>query len=180
MKECEKIFTQVSGQPEVISIRKLPKTVKTKQSHIRTNTMFLTKIGNWHMSKNGMKRTSLSSDRGKGSGGRDTGGRDQATPLRNPQPAKGGSRGEPMQRVATAVQTNQGRSICKPYNDNRGCKRKCPFGKAHKCDAFKRDGKPCLSTNHCRGARGNRPQGRGLHLRQQRLRLAVEPQRWRA
>jgi hypothetical protein len=41
-------------------------------------------------------------------------------------------------------------AICKPFNDARGCKKKCPQNKAHVCDAIKADGTPCLSTKHSR------------------------------
>ena len=47
------------------------------------------------------------------------------------------------------VRQYNGKPICKPYNDGRGCARTCPQGHAHVCDV-EVNGKACGFSNHCR------------------------------
>ena len=63
---------------------------------------------------------------------------------------KGGNKGGGGSVVKTAS-TFQGKTICKRYNDNRGCKGKtCPSGDKHVCDVIKDNGQPCGATKHNR------------------------------
>ena len=78
------------------------------------------------------------------------------------QPRKRGrSESPPKERkpkVAATVMTKtglhfNGREVCKPHNDPRGCTRKesqCPNKRAHVCDVLKDDGKVCGSATHTR------------------------------
>ena len=58
--------------------------------------------------------------------------------------------------VAAAVKTGlhfNGREVCKPHNDPRGCTREesqCPNKRAHVCDALNEGGKVCGSMAHTR------------------------------
>ena len=47
----------------------------------------------------------------------------------------------------------QGREVCKPFNDARGCTKQeklCPLGRIHVCDAIGDDGQICGSRAHSR------------------------------
>ena len=83
------------------------------------------------------------------------------------QPRKGGGKGKDKQnqiRVkkedfsdveykkwwTTTAYDHKNNMICKPYNDQRGCKGKCPNGHLHICDVVLESGKYCLSRAHNR------------------------------
>ena len=63
--------------------------------------------------------------------------------------------GEPNSKRQKHINHDEnGKQICKPRNDVRGCSgngKRCPNGKEHKCDVVKKDGTPCLSKTHNRG-----------------------------
>ena len=52
----------------------------------------------------------------------------------------------------TSKYDNKNGYICKPWNDPRGCKDKCPRGQTHCCDVMLSNGRICASTSHNRWA----------------------------
>jgi hypothetical protein len=55
--------------------------------------------------------------------------------------------------IITVNALTNGKSLCKRWNDQRGCtqrERDCPDGKKHACDVRKADGSACGSTQHNR------------------------------
>lgn len=51
----------------------------------------------------------------------------------------------------TAKEDHNGKGLCKPWNDKRGCVTPCPHGKKHACDVvLGRNGQACGSTAHNR------------------------------
>ena len=65
-------------------------------------------------------------------------------------PGKGGSKQlQSGSGLRTATTLPGGKSICKPWNDDRGCKGSC--SKAHSCDRIlAKTGKVCGATSHSR------------------------------
>jgi hypothetical protein len=64
-------------------------------------------------------------------------------PLKPGSPAKG--------KMATASSTSNGTKLCKSFNDNRGCKPRCPHGLVHACDVvLVKSGAACGSKDHNR------------------------------
>jgi len=53
-------------------------------------------------------------------------------------------------RWQTVSTIADGTSVCKPYNDKRGCYSRCPKGEAHCCDIRLASGKPCANRGHTR------------------------------
>ena len=51
---------------------------------------------------------------------------------------------------ATGRQNEQGKDLCKFYNDTRGCKTPCPQKKVHACDVYLATGKICGHGGHRR------------------------------
>ena len=49
----------------------------------------------------------------------------------------------PRSRWATATSTKEGAKICKKFNDRRGCKGRCPDGKANVCDVVLASSQQC-------------------------------------
>jgi hypothetical protein len=59
--------------------------------------------------------------------------------------------------------TYQNKTVCKAWNDNRGCKsseKDCPQRRLHMCDIQKGDGSICGSRSHTRGACPSNPKRR--------------------
>ena len=76
-----------------------------------------------------------------------------------PKGAKGKGRGKgesgdlpypPKKFWATIRVTKEGGTICKMYNDDRGCKQWCPYKHEHCCDIKLRGGRACGATSHTR------------------------------
>jgi hypothetical protein len=57
--------------------------------------------------------------------------------------------GPPAKRPKHSMHYKQ-MPICKPFNDGRGCPKKCPKNQAHVCDVILPDGSACHSTKHSR------------------------------
>lgn len=79
---------------------------------------------------------------------------------------KGGSKGSGSQHGqttvtmhATATHTGSGSSICKSWNDSRGCSKPCSQGRAHVCDVVLLKGSVCGRSDHNR--RGHNPAQHG-------------------
>jgi hypothetical protein len=80
--------------------------------------------------------------------------------------SKGNSKGSGAQKGqataamhATATHTGSGSSICKAWNDSRGCGKPCSQGRAHVCDVVLVKGSVCGRSDHNR--RGHNPAQHG-------------------
>ena len=62
--------------------------------------------------------------------------------------------------LATALNTDDGKKICKRYNDKRGCGQRCPKGDMHVCDVLlAKTGRVCGKKDHNRTTHDSRAHG---------------------
>ena len=61
-------------------------------------------------------------------------------------------------KVVTANESEKGTSICKKFNDRRGCTWPCKQGKAHTCDVVLQNGRVC-NKSHARFEHDNSKHG---------------------
>eukprot|EP00973_Karenia_brevis_P090827 12404487-Karenia_brevis.AAC.1 len=60
-----------------------------------------------------------------------------------PDPRKQGQSSSNKKSVPKTVTAIGGTDVCKKYNDQRGCKGRCPNGKLHVCDIILSNNKAC-------------------------------------
>ena len=66
---------------------------------------------------------------------------------------------------ATVKTDGNGLTICKMYNDARGCKQWCPNNQAHCCDVQIKGGKGCFAKNHSRNTHDPAKNGAPMDFR---------------